>query len=180
MAAAEFGDFVGGVPVSRSNFAQVLARHAIEAVSGGTIIAGGGEQFVKRSPVVSPVEFETDALAELSLVNLTAKPLVQNVLVAGKNCFHSEHNRAVMAAQVAKQRGKIALGIGQRMVVADQNNSGPGNFAADIARRDHFLVAAVGLAKVAQILASGGRIDGADLTLDAGNSVKLSGAAPRS
>ena len=59
--------FLGGsdlaVPVTSSDFAQIFARHAIEAVDGGAVVAGGAEQFVKGGPVVSPVEFETNALA---------------------------------------------------------------------------------------------------------------------
>jgi hypothetical protein len=64
------------------------------------------------------------------------------------------------------------------MVVADQNDSGFRDFVADIARGENFLVGAVGLAKVAKIFASGGGINGANLTLDAGDRVELSGTAP--
>ena len=66
------------------------------------------------------------------------------------------------------------------MVVADQNDSGPGDLAADIAGGENFLVGAVGLAEVAEIFASGGGINGANLTLDAGDGVELGGTAPRS
>jgi hypothetical protein len=66
------------------------------------------------------------------------------------------------------------------VVVADQNDSGPGDFVEHIARGKNSLVGAVGLAKVAKIFASGGGINGADLTLDAGDGVELSGTAPRS
>src|SRR6266481_2670071 len=72
MAAAEIGNLVGGVPVTSSDFAQVFARHAIKAVDGGAVVAGGGEPFVKWSPFVSPVEFETDALAQFVFINLAA------------------------------------------------------------------------------------------------------------
>ena len=66
------------------------------------------------------------------------------------------------------------------MVVADQNDSGLGDFLADIVRGEDFLVGVVGLAKVAQIFASAGGINGANLTLDAGDGVELGGAAARS
>src|ERR1019366_8209576 len=46
MAPAEFGNLVGGVAVTSSDFAQIFARHAIEPVGGGAVVAGGGEQFV--------------------------------------------------------------------------------------------------------------------------------------
>jgi hypothetical protein len=66
------------------------------------------------------------------------------------------------------------------VVVADQNDSGFGDFAANVAGGENLLIGAVGLAKIAKILASRGGIDGANLTLNAGNSVELSGTAPRS
>jgi len=73
----------------------------------------------------------------------------------------------------------MALRVGQGVIVADQNDSGFGDFVADIARGENFLVGAVSLAKVAKIFASGGGINGANLTLDAGDGVELGGAAPR-
>ncbi|MGD0600174.1 MAG: hypothetical protein ABR988_10140 [Terriglobales bacterium] len=51
------------------------------------------------------------------------------------------------------------------MVVADQNDSSVGDLVADIAGGENLLVGAVGLAKVAEIFASGGGINGANLTL---------------
>jgi hypothetical protein len=69
IAAAEFGNLVGGMAITGSDLAQVFARHAIKTVDGGAMVAGGGEQFVKWSPFVSPVEFETDALAQLAFFN---------------------------------------------------------------------------------------------------------------
>jgi len=57
------------------------------------------------------------------------------------------------------------------VVVADQNDSGFGDFVADIARGENPLVGVVGLAKVAKIFASGGGIDSADLTLDEGRNL---------
>src|ERR1017187_2413481 len=76
--------------------------------------------------------------------------------------------------------GEIALRVGQGMVVADQNDSSVGDLVADIAGGENLLVGAVGLAKVAEIFASGGGINGANLTLDAGEGVELGGTAPRS
>ena len=180
MAAAEVGNLVGGVPVTSSDFAQILARHAIEPVDGSAVIAGGGEQFVKWSPFVSPVEFETDTLAEFIFINLAAEPFVENVLVAGENGFDSQHYGALVKFGIAKERGWIALRVGEGVVIADQNDSSLGDFLADIARCENSFIGAVGLAKVAKILASGGGINGPDLTLDAGDGVELSGTAPRS
>src|SRR5713226_5589968 len=91
MTLPQPGYLVGDVAVARSNFAQIFARHAIEPVDGGAVVAGGGEQLVKRSPFVAPVEVEPDALAQLVFVNLAATPFVEDVLVARKNGFDSQH-----------------------------------------------------------------------------------------
>ena len=178
MVEAQFGDLVSGVPVTSSDFAQIFARHAIESVDPCAMVAGGGEQFVEWTPVVSPVEFEADALAQFVFVNLAADPFVKNVLVAGKNGFDSQHYRTLVEFEIAKERGQVALRGGQGMIVADQNGSGPGDFAADIARAKNFLVGAVGFAKVAKIFTSGGGIDGANFTLHTGDGMELSRAAP--
>src|ERR1035441_8908957 len=179
MPAAEFGNLVGGVAVTGANFAQIFARHAIKAIDGCAVVAGGGEQFVKRSPVVSPVEFETDALAQFVFGNLGAEPFVENMLVAGKNGFDSQHYGALVEFRIAEDRGEIALRVGQGVVVSDQNDSSVGDLVADIAGGENLLVGAVSLAKVAEIFASGGGINGANLTLDAGGGGALGGTAQR-
>src|ERR1700749_53232 len=84
IAAAEFGDLVGSVAVASPDLAQVFARHAIEPINGGGAIARGGQQFIKRIPVVSPVEVKTDALAEFVFIDFAANPFIENVLIAGK------------------------------------------------------------------------------------------------
>src|ERR1700687_110224 len=101
MAAAENGKLCGGVPGTSSAFAQILASHAMEPVDGGAVVARGGEQFVKWSPFVSPVEFETDALAQFVFINFAADPFVENVLVAGENGFDPEHNRSLVKFGIA-------------------------------------------------------------------------------
>src|SRR5260370_1270665 len=178
MTRAEPGYLVGGVAVARSDLAQIFAGHAIETVDGGAVVAGGGKQLVKWSPIVAPVEVEPDALAQLVFVNLAASPFVENVVVGRKNGFDSQHYMALAEFGIAEERCQIALRVGQGMVVADQNDSGFGDFATHIARGENFLVGAVGLAKVAKILAPAGRIDGANLTLDGGDGGELGGTAP--
>src|SRR4029077_9808975 len=131
MAAAKFGNLVGGMAVAGSDLAQVFARHAIKPVDGGAVVAGGGEQFVKWSPFVSPVEFETDALAQLAFVDFAPEPFVENMLVAGKNSFDSQHYGAPVEFEIAQERSQIALRIGQGVIVADQNDSRFRDFAPD-------------------------------------------------
>jgi hypothetical protein len=98
MALADFGDLGRSVTVAGADLAQVFARHAVQAVDGFGVIARGDEQFVKRSPVVAPVEVEADALAEFALVDFAAPPFVENVLVAGENGFDTEHHMGRSAA----------------------------------------------------------------------------------
>src|ERR1700685_2199679 len=138
MTAGKFSNLVGGIAVTSADFAQILARHAIEPVNGGATVAGGREQFVKWSPIVAPVEFETDALAQFVFVNLAAAPFVDDVLVAGKNRFDSEHHGALVQFEIAEQQSQIALRVRQRVVVADQNDSRFGDFAKDIAGGTNF------------------------------------------
>src|SRR5271163_269301 len=144
------------------------------------MVAGGREQLEKRRPVVSPVEFETDALTQFVFVNFVAEPFVEDVLVAGENSFDSEDHGALLQFGMAEERRQIALRVGQRVVVANQNDSGAGDFVADIAWGENLLVGAISIAKIAKILAPESRIDGANFTLNAGDSVKLGDAAPRS
>src|ERR1700675_609322 len=132
IAAAELGNLFGGVAVAGSDLAQVFARHAIKPVDGGVAIAGGGEQFVKWSPFVSPVEFETNALAQFGFVNFAAEPFVENVLVTGKNSFDSQHDGAPAEFEIAEERSQIALRVGQGVIVANQNDSRFGDFVPDI------------------------------------------------
>src|SRR5208337_1883925 len=180
MLAAKVGNLVGGMAVAGPDLAQIFAGNAIEPVDGCALVAGGGEQFVKCQPVVSPVKIEANALAQFMFINLASEPFVENVLIAGKNCFQSQHYRALVEFGVAKERGQIALRVGQGVVVADQNGSGLGNFVADVAGSENVLVGAISFVKIAQILASGRGVNGANLTHDAGGGVALGGTAPRS
>src|SRR5215472_13431615 len=95
MAFANLGNLDGGMPVAGANLAQVFTWHAVEAVKRFGVIARRDQKFVERSPVVSPVEVEADALAQFGFVDLAPPPLIKNVLVAGKDGFHTEHHRAV-------------------------------------------------------------------------------------
>src|SRR5271154_4545466 len=104
MLEAEFSNFVGSVPVAGANFAQIFARHAIQSKDGSAAVAGGAKQFVKWRPVISPVEIETDTLAQFAFVNLLKRPFVEDVLVACKNGFNAQHNRALIEFEIAKQR----------------------------------------------------------------------------
>src|ERR1700757_2453348 len=94
MAAVNLQNLVGGVAVARGDLAQILARHAIEAIDASVVAAGNRQQFIERRPVVSPVEFKADALAKFSLVNLASQPLIDDMLIARKNGLHSQHQRA--------------------------------------------------------------------------------------
>ena len=95
MALADFGDLCGGVTIAGSDFPQVFAGHTIKTVKTFAVVAGGDQQLVERSPVVSPIEVEADALAQFGLINFAAPPLLENVLVAGKDGLDSEHDWAI-------------------------------------------------------------------------------------
>ena len=89
------------------------------------MIARRDQQFVKRSPIVSPVEVEADALAEFALVDFAAPPFVEDVLVAGEDGFDTEHDGTIASqGALLDERGGIALGRGQGVVVADKDDVG--------------------------------------------------------
>ena len=125
MALANLGNLGRGMTIAGADFAQIFARHAIETVDGLAMVARGDQQFVKRSPVVSPVEIEADALPQFVLVNFAAPPFFENVLVAGEDGFDSKHHRAISSqGALLDQRCGIALRGGQSVVVADQDDVG--------------------------------------------------------
>ena len=73
--------------------------------TGSAMVAGGAEHFVKWGPLVSPVEFEADALAQFALFDLAAAPFVENVLVVGKDSLDSQHYGALVEFGIVEERG---------------------------------------------------------------------------
>src|ERR1700688_3151171 len=92
MPSANFCDLGRGVAIPFSNFSQILPRHAIQPINGLAVIARRYQQFVERTPVITPVDVEADALPQFALVNFSPPPFVENALVAGKNGLHSQHH----------------------------------------------------------------------------------------
>jgi len=83
------------VTVTRPDLTQIFAGHAVEAVDALAVIASGDQQLIKRSPIVSPVEIEANALPQFRFLNFAPPPLVENVLIAGKNGFDAEDDAAI-------------------------------------------------------------------------------------
>src|SRR5437660_109001 len=122
MPAADFANLLSGVTVARPNLAQVLTRHAVESVESDRVVAGRGEQFVERSPVVSPIEVKADALAKFPFFNFSASPFIQNVLVTGENRLNAQHHRTPVHLRITNQRRQISLRTWQRVVIGDEHN----------------------------------------------------------
>ena len=178
MAFADFRDFGGGVAVARSNLAQVFARHAVQAVEGFSVIARGNQQVVKGCPIVSPVKVEPDALAKFVLVDFAAPPFIEDVLVASEDRFDAEHDGAVAGqGALLEQRGGVALGRGQGVVVADKNYIGLSESGLNLFGVQQRVVIAKSLIKLAKIFTAAVRILGADFTLHSGQRVPFGGAA---
>src|SRR3984957_20032865 len=91
MALADLNDLGGSVTIAGADPAQIFARHAVESINRLGVIARGHQQFMKWTPVVSPVEIEADALPKLLLVNFSPPPFVEDVLIAGEDGLHSEN-----------------------------------------------------------------------------------------
>src|SRR3984957_7926246 len=154
MALANLGDLGGSVPVSRPDFPQVFARHAVEAIYAFGMIAGGSQQFVERSPVITPVEIEADALPKFALVNFAPPPLVENVLVAREDGFNAQHHRTPAGQRaLLYYRRRIALGRRQSVVIADQHHVGSLHCILKLWRVEKRVVGAEGVAIFAKVFA---------------------------
>src|ERR1043166_5043526 len=93
MALPNLSDLVRSVSVTRANLPQVFTRHTIQSVNTLGMIACSHQQFIEGLPIISPVKIETNAFTQLVLINLAPPPFIQNVLIAGKNCFDAQHYR---------------------------------------------------------------------------------------
>ena len=89
------------------------------------MIARRHQQFVKWSPIVSPIEVEADALAQFALVDLATPPFVENMLVASENRLDAEHHGTVAGQRaLLEQRRCVTLRSRQGVIVADQDHVG--------------------------------------------------------
>ncbi len=175
MALANLANLGGGVAVAGPDLAQIFARHAVETVKRLGMIAGGDQQFVERRPVVSPIEVESDPLAEFVLVNVAAPPFVENMLIASKDGFNAKDDWPITReGALLDQRCGITLRGRQRVVVADQDHvgrtQGALNFLLGIENR---IVVAECLVELAKISATVVRILGADFALHSRQRVQL-------
>src|ERR1700678_2744377 len=163
MTLANLCDLGRGVTIAGSDFAQTFPGHAVEAVNGLAVIAGRDQQFMEGRPIIAPIEIETNALAQFVLVDFAAPPLVEDVLIAGEDGFNAKYDRAVSGqGTLLEERRGIALGAGQRVVVADQNHVGGMQSILHLLGVKQRIVAAEGLAELAQVFAAAWRILGAD------------------
>jgi len=162
-----------GVAVAGADLAQVFARHAVETVNGIAMIARRDQQIVKRSPVVSPIEIETDALPEFVLIDFAAPPLVQNVLVAGVNGFHSQYHGTIAGQRaLLHHRCGVALRGRQCVIIADKDYVGGVQCSLKLGGIEQCIVAAKSLIKLAKIFAAAVGILRADFPFHAGEGVK--------
>src|SRR5689334_13995073 len=87
------------------------------------MLAGSGQQFKNRSPVISPLRIKTDAPAQGGGIDFAAPPLVKDVLIAGEDGFQPEDYGAVsgLGSGFQKFAGEV-LRVRQSVIVAQQNN----------------------------------------------------------
>ncbi len=178
MPLADLRNFGGRVAVASADLAQIFARHAVETIERFRVIARGHKQFVKRRPVVSPIKIEADALPQFALLDLTPPPFIEDVLVASKYGFDSEHD-----GTVADQRALLEQGCGmslrrrQRVIVADQNHVGGMQSILNLLGIEQRIVAAECLVELAKIFSAAVRILGANFALHSRQRVPLRCAA---
>src|SRR5579862_5270806 len=181
MLLANFGNLVDGVAVAGTDFAQVLAWHAVESINRLSVLASGNEQFVKRLPVVSPVEMKANAFPQLVFADLAPPPLVEDVLIASKDRLKSKNDRTLPRQRtMLEQRSSKALASRQGVIVADQNDVGILGLGVNLTDVENRLVAAVSLTEIPQILATAVRIVRADFALNTLERVQLRRGASRS
>src|SRR5262249_54231887 len=138
------------------------------------------EEFVKRSPVVSPVEVEADALAQFGFFDFSAPPFVDDVLVPREDGFYAEHERPLANHRILNQRCEITLRTRQRVIISDQDNFRLRDRVANLFVRENFFIRAIGIAKIAEIFTSSSVILSADFALHSDERMTLRRAAPGS
>ena len=95
MALPDLGQLVSGMAIARPDLAQIFARHAVQPIDRVGVLARRHQQFVERRPVIAPVEVEANPLLQFFRVNFAPPPFIEDVLVAGENCFETQHHGAV-------------------------------------------------------------------------------------
>jgi len=155
MKLANLANLGSSMAIAGSDLPQVVARHAIQPVNSLTMIAGRAQQFVERRPIVSPVQIEANALAQFDVINFTAPPFFENVLIAGKDGFHSQHNRPVACeSALLNELRRAPLCRRQRMIVPHQNYVGGAQRGLNLLPIENRFVILKRLAELAQVFAA--------------------------
>src|ERR1017187_8609155 len=147
--------------IAPCDFAQVVARTAIEAVNPAAIGTRGFQQTIERKPVVTPIEIVAQSLAKLGAIDLAGTPRVEDVLVASKDGFQSEHHGAI-SSQLGDDFLTKELGTWQGMVVANQHDIAGRELLAHLRRAQDRVVRLERLGELAQVFAATVRIGRAD------------------
>ena len=110
MPSAKLSNFVRGVPVSRTNRAQIITRHAVQSVHSHSACTRALQQFVKWLPHVTPVQVKANTFPEFLLANFAPHPLVQDMLVTRKHSFQAQDDRSLACArELLNQLRGVAL-----------------------------------------------------------------------
>src|SRR5581483_3543188 len=118
-------------------------------------------------------------MPQFVLVNFAPPPLVEDVLVAGKDRLQRKHNRTIAEVhQILKLSCRKFLRRGQSVVITDEHQVRLRNERLPIAGLQYGLVGSKSLAEGLQILAPAARILGADFALHSRQRLKLRHAAP--
>src|SRR5579863_2140750 len=181
MPSPNLRDLVRGVAVASPDLAQVLSRHAIEAIDRLTMFASCHQQFIERCPGVTPVQIKTNALPELRFVNFTPPPFFDNVLVAGEDRFQAQHDGTVSRlCPQFERRCRKALRSRKRMIITDQNGVRSAHLGFQLRCGKYSFVCPKGLAELAQIFSAITGIFGTNIALHADQRMQLRRASPRS
>src|SRR5690349_3250986 len=110
MLLSNVANFRGSMTIARANLPEILARHTVQAINRLAVLAGTFQEREERLPVVTPIGVVANAVAQFGFLDLTAHPFIQDVLVAGKDRFHADHDRtAASLRQLFDQRRRESL-----------------------------------------------------------------------
>src|SRR5437660_2347794 len=68
MALSYLGDLGGSVAITRPDFAQVLARHAIQPINRLRVLPSIAQEGSEGLPLVAPVQVKPDALVQFLFI----------------------------------------------------------------------------------------------------------------
>ena len=177
MALPYLREFMGGVTIARPDFAQSLPAACNPVHRLLRMLAGCDQQFVKRCPVISPIEIETHPLGATQPRRFRAATIRPEYADRARRSFPlpapQDDRRAECSVPEETQR---SVGSWQGVIIADQEQISRARTASfSSSHRMTESIRAKGCAEIPQIFSLAVGIDGADLALHFRQRMQLRG-----